>query len=152
MIVKQSWMKAGALIAALAIVLLIFGTDRLRDTLNGPHPSHLNQETVPDFVAIEEKLDDFRTAAIIQLIQALAIVVTGLLHTLRPRLTLLIALWSFLLGTCLYCGGQYISLLINVGSFATPATMVGALLLVLGWFAFVEGSCQGRYGHIQENL
>ncbi len=142
MIVTHSWMKAGALLAALAVVLGAFGTYEVGDYLVEKFDGQTCKMMGKEIPLAEKYMMDYELAVNFQLAHALAIVLSGLLLSLRPRFTIIVALWCFLIGTLLYCGGVY-ALIYTGASWCAAISPVGGILLVIGWFMFVEGSCQG---------
>ena len=139
---NNSWMKAGALTAALGVVLGAFGAETLGDYVANKYAGQTVQVLGRHVPAASKYMDDIRTAGIYQLIHALAIVSVGMLMMHRPRVMLKIAGWCFLVGVVCFSGSEYLRILAGQ-QWLGPIRMIGGLLLVGGWIAVVEGACPG---------
>ncbi len=137
---NNNWIKAGALSGALGVVLGAFGADSLRDYVAEKYAGRMVLGR--DVPLAWEYMDDFRVAAIYQLIHSLAIVCVGMLMMHRPRLMLRVAAWCFLVGVVCFSGGEYIRILADQ-QWLSAVRMIGGLLLIGGWIAVVEGACPG---------
>ena len=133
-------MKAGALAAALGVVLGVFAPDSLSGYVA---EKYAGQTVLGQDVPLASKyMDDFRTAVMYQLIHALAIVSVGMVMMHRPRMMLRIAGWCFLSGVVCFSGGEYLRILADQ-QWLGSVSAIGGLLLIGGWIAFVEGACPG---------
>ena len=145
----HGWVKAGALLMMLAVVLTIFGPECIGPILDSHYRDKPHQTTtsmVPtDFQQTVDRreimMDRFERATLCQLTHGLAIIAIGILLSLRRRRMLLIALWSFLAGTILYSGCLFANIATGDERFAT-ASLSGAAVILAGWLAVVEGACQ----------
>ena len=81
-------------------------------------------------------------AILFQLTHGLAIALTGVVIVLRPGWLLNLAAWCFLTGTVAYSGSVYLLILTDF-SWLMNIRLLGVVLLVVGWFALVEGACPG---------
>jgi len=124
--INNSWIKAGALVAALAVTLGAFGE--------------------PWIPASTKNVNDFQTAVFFQLAHALALVAVGILMVIRPGRLLKLTGWLFLVGVVLFSGSIYLSLLTTspwISPWILPFKMLGGAVLVVGWIFLVEGACPG---------
>ena len=90
-------------------------------------------------------MDRCERATLCQLTHGLAIIAVGILIPLRPRRMLLAAEWCFLLGTVLYSGSLFASVATGQ-EWLTTTSQLGGIILLFGWLALVEGSCQASKG------
>lgn len=139
---NNNWMKAGALTAALGVVLGAFASDALGGYVTEKYAGQALTVLGRSVPAASKYMDDLRTAAIYQLVHALAIVFVGLLMMHRPRVMLRIAGWCFLVGVVCFSGSEYLRVLADL-QWLGPVRLIGGLLLVGGWIAVVEGACPG---------
>lgn len=124
--INNGWIKAGALLAALAVVLGGFDITTFIDLKN-------------DRQTYERAFD---VAICFQLVHALAIVAVGILLVLRPGRLLRASGWCFLLGTILFSGSIYLSVFTAI-SWIAPIKLIGVVTLVIAWILLVEGACPG---------
>lgn len=124
--INNGWIKAGALVAALAVVLGGFDITTFIDLKN-------------DRQTYERAFD---VAICFQLVHALAIVAVGILLVLRPGRLLRASGWCFLLGTILFSGSIYLSVFTAI-SWIAPIKLIGVVTLVIAWILLVEGACPG---------
>jgi uncharacterized membrane protein YgdD (TMEM256/DUF423 family) len=139
---NNNWMKAGALTAALGVVLGAFAPDALGGYVTETYAGQAVLVLGRSVSAASKYMDDFRAAAIYQLVHALAIVFVGLLMMHRPRMMLRVAGWCFLVGVVCFSGSEYLRVLAD-WQWLSPVRLIGGLLLVGGWVAVVEGACPG---------
>lgn len=139
---NNNWMKAGALTAAMGLVLGAFSGDALGSYLTEKYAGQTVLVLGDNVPTASKYMDDFQTAAIYQLIHALAIVCVGMLMMHRPRVMLRIAGWCFLVGVMCFSGSEYVRALTG-HQWLSPIKLIGGLLLVGGWIAVVEGACPG---------
>ena len=145
----HGWVKAGALLMLLAVVLTIFGPEGIGPFLDsqnrGKAPQITNKTTAREtgqaVDRVEIMMNRFERATLCQLTHGLAMIAIGILLSLRRRRMLLIALWSFLIGTVLYSGCVFANIATGDERFAT-ASLLGAVVILAGWLAVVEGACQ----------
>ena len=121
--INNQWIKAGGLIAALAVALGAFDMQ----------PSGSNQ-------IVSEA--DFSKAVTYQLMHGLAIVIVGTLILFRPVKLLKASAVCFLLGTVMFSGSTYLLMLTGVFWLAY-LKLIGVVCLVAGWILLVEGACPG---------
>ncbi len=139
---NNNWMKAGALTAALGVVLGAFAPDALSGYVTEKYAGQTVLVLGQNIPVAPKYMDDFRMAAIYQLIHALAIVSVGMLMMHRPRVMLRIAGWCFLAGVVCFSGSEYLRVLADQ-QWVRPVRLIGGLLLIGGWIAVVEGACPG---------
>ena len=139
---NNNWIKVGALVAALGVVLGACAEQSLTGILADKYAGETTVVLGENMSTAHKYLDDFKTAAHYQLLHALAIVIVGMQMAHRPRRMLHIAAWFFLIGVVLFSGSLYLLVLTGVTrlSMITP---IGVLLFVGGWIALVEGACPG---------
>ena len=125
--INNNWIKTGALLAAMAVVLGAFDIQEVGRQYGV-------QAHLPDV--------DIGRAILFQLIHALAIVFVGMLMVIRPGRLLGMAGWSFLLGTLLFSGSLYLVSLTGI-LWILHLKLVGVAELVLGWILLVEVACPG---------
>lgn len=121
--IENSWIKAGALVAAFAAALGAFDLQPLGET-----------KVQPDA--------DFAKAIVYQMVHGLAIVAVGILMVLRPGRLLRISGYCFLVGTLLFSGSIYLMLLTGM-TWLEYTQLLGVVVLVFAWFLLVEGACPG---------
>ena len=124
--ITNNWIKAGALVAALGVVL---------GGLDLQHLANVNVNTAN----VNEQL---AKAVQFQLIHALAIVLTGIIMVLRPGRLLQATAWLFLAGILLFSGSIYLHLMTGI-PWLEPVRFLGIVVLVIGWIMLVEGACPG---------
>ena len=139
---NNNWIKVGALVAALGVVLGAFGAYGLDAMLTNKYAGQTSVVLGEELSTAYKYLGDFKTAAYYQLLHALAIVLVGIQMAHRPRRMLTVAAWCFLLGIVFFSGSLYLLVLTGITSFGF-VTPVGGLLLIGGWIAVVEGACPG---------
>ena len=137
----HSWVKAGALMTLLGFVLMAFGAQGIGHQLERRYRDMVSNEIGQTVVEAEIMMSRFERANLCQLIHGLAMMATGILLSLRPRRMLLIALWSFLLGTVLYSGCLFANVATG-NDLSAQLSPVGGVVLLMGWLALVEGGCQ----------
>lgn len=150
----HGWVKTGALLTMLAVVLTIFGPESIGPFLESQYREKAPQTTTKTVAAktalgntgqtvdrAKIMMDRFERATLCQLVHGLAIIAIGILLSLRPRRMLLIALWSFLVGAVIYSGCQIANIATGDERFVT-VSLIGAGVILAGWLAVVEGACQ----------
>ena len=142
MCLNNSWIKAGALTAALGLVLGAFGESVVSEYLTKKYAEQTVLVLGRNVPTASEYMGDFKEAAIFQLIHALAIVCVGMIMMHRPRVMLRVAGWCFLVGVVCYSGSEYLRVLTDQ-QWLTSIKLAGGLLLIGGWIAVVEGACPG---------
>ena len=123
--IKNNWIKVGALVAALGVVL---GGLDLQQFANLDTAANGN--------------DQLAKAVQFQLIHALAIVLTGIIIVLRPGRLLQATAWIFLSGILLFSGSIYLHLITGI-LWLEHVKLLGVIVLVVGWIMLVEGACPG---------
>lgn len=139
---NNNWIKVGALVAALGVVIAAFTTFGLNAMLTDKYAGQTQVVLGQKVSTAYQYMGDLKTAALIQLLHALAIVMVGIQMAHRPRKMLSLAAWCFLLGIVFFSGSSYLLVLTGITEFGT-ASLVGGLLLIGGWIAVVEGACPG---------
>ncbi len=108
----------GSLFALVAVILGAFGAHSLSEHLSG------------------ESLKTFEIGVRYQFYHAIAMFVLGALFYFRKTRFMILAGWSFALGSILFSGSLYllsIKDIVNLGSWLGPITPLGGLLFILGW-------------------
>ena len=136
--INNNWIKIGALVAALAVVLGAFDFQAIAGHYNSGGPS---QESLGPGRPSDSSVE-FGKAILFQFVHALAIVIVGVLMVLRPGRLLKLSGLSFLLGTVMFSGSIYAVALTNI-LWLQHFKLVGVVLLVAGWILLVEGACPG---------
>lgn len=135
------WVTAGAVLAGLSVVTGAFaahGLDsRLQEIYAGQPDRQIVGMTVP---AAYKYMKDFQTAATYQMTHALGMIAIGLLSRARPRRSLEVAGWSFLLGIVLFSGSLYVLVLTGERSLR-HLPPIGGVLFLVGWAALACGAC-----------
>ena len=143
--INNDWIKAGALIAALAVVVAGIDAETLVD-LRIDFPSQATSTTHIEDVSIDDASQSnqrsFQLAAFFQLAHALAIIAVGILLILQPGRLLKASAWCFLLGIILFSGSIYLSVL-TLLPWLEFIKLTGVVFLVIGWILLVEGACPG---------
>ena len=139
---NNNWIKVGALVAALGVVLGAFGAHGLDALLTEKYAGQTKVVLGQELSTAYKYLGDFKTASYYQLLHGLAIVMVGIQMAHRPRMMLTVAAWCFLLGIVFFSGSLYLLVLTGVTQFGVVAP-AGGLLLIGGWIALVEGACPG---------
>ena len=124
MLIENNWIKVGALVAALGVVL------------GGLDPQFFKNSGI---ATADEQL---AKAVLFQLIHAVAIVLTGVVMVLRPGRLLQVTAWLFMLGILLFSGSIYLHLMTGI-SWLEYVKPLGVVVLVGGWIMLVEGACPG---------
>ena len=124
--IRNNWIKTGALVAALGVVL------------GGIDLQHLANSDVATANASEL----FAKAVQFQLIHAVAIVLTGIIMVLRPGRLLQATAWLFLSGILLFSGSIYLQLMTGI-VWLELVKFSGVTVLAVGWIMLVEGACPG---------
>ena len=124
----QIFVAAGAIGAALSVILGAFGAHALKSQLTAA------------------SLGTYETAVQYQMTHSLALVLVGLLMmVLEPKTTFLVAGVSFALGLILFSGSLY-GLALWELRWLGPVTPIGGVLFIIGWLAIVTGAVSGGIG------
>ena len=137
---EKSWTMIGAILAGAAVVLGAFAAhllDGMLVDLYGDATKVVAGLTVP---ASWKYLQDFKTGAEYQMYHALALVAVGMLSSARPRKSLQIAAWCFVMGILLFSGSLY-ALVLTKQTMLGMVTPFGGVLFIAGWVAFAIGAC-----------
>ena len=131
--INNNWIKTGALVAALAVVL---GGLDWHQYVTASSAQHLTEQAA----AVEAAA--INRAVYFQFMHALAIILVGFLGVLRPRRMVSVTGFFFLLGTILFSGSTYLSVFVDYYwleyiKLADVFTLVGA------WILLVETGCPG---------
>jgi len=140
--INNGWIKAGALVAALAVTLGALGEPWVILQDVSGHTNGTRLFAAANVPASTKNLNDFHLAVFFQLAHALALVAVGILMVIRPGKLLQLAGWVFLLGVVLFSGSIYLSVM-TAAAWTLPLKMIGGGLLVVGWIVLVEGACPG---------
>ena len=129
----------------LAVVISMFGAEGISPFLEGKYRGLTATEMGQTVNQTKIMMGRIDRATLCQLTHGLAMIAVGILITLRPRRMLLAAEWCFLSGTVLYSGSLFASVATGQ-EWLTFTSQLGGIILLLGWLALVEGSCQGSKG------
>ncbi len=137
----NGWLTIGDVLAGLAVVTGAFcahGVDTyLAEKYEGQPPKVIAGHTVP---ASWKYLEDFKTGARYQMYHAFGLIVVGALSQLRPRKSLQIAAWCFLMGILLFSGSLY-ALTFSGIKWIGAITPIGGGLMIVGWIALAIAAC-----------
>jgi uncharacterized membrane protein YgdD (TMEM256/DUF423 family) len=135
------WLTIGAVMAGLAVCFGAFGAHGV-DKYFAAKYKDAGSKNVAGFEVPTswKRLEDFKTAADYQMYHALGLIAVGMLSKLRPKKSLQIAGWSFLLGIVLFSGSLYALTLTGEVRWGAIAPLGGSLLIV-GWFALAMAAC-----------
>ena len=128
--INNSWIKAGALIAAIAVLLGGFNLQSFGDAIGGGATDAIDHQA------------EFVLAVIFHLLHALAIVIVGVLIVFRPSRILQATAWCFAIGILLFSGSTYLVSMTNL-ELSPLIKLAGTVLLVVAWIMLVEGACPG---------
>ena len=131
-----TWLRIGAILAALAVTAGAFGAHGL-----APTETTLNAMSLPEREAVLKKLANFETGARYHMYHALAILGLGTvaMRSSRPSGLLNIAGWMMVFGIVFFSGPLYGIGLGGpkwLGAFAP----IGGVLLIFGWVVFAFGT------------
>ena len=130
--INNNWIKIGALVAALAVVLGGLDWHQYAAASSG----QCSTEQAAGQVAVINK------AVYFQFIHALAIILAGVLGVLRPSRMLSVTAFFFLLGIILFSGSTYLSVFVNY-YWLEYVRLAGVFTLVGTWILLVEAGCPG---------
>ena len=134
--INNNWIKTGALVAALAVVLGAFDIQEIASHYTGG-ASQDSVETLNPGSYME-----IGKAILFHFVHALAIVLVGVLLVLRPGRLLRLSGQSFLLGIVMFSGSIYAVSLTGI-EWIQHFKVLGVVLLLIGWILLVEGACPG---------
>ena len=118
----MNWIRAGAILGGLSVAAGAFGAHTLKTRIDA------------------DALDIFKTAALYQMIHALALVAVGLLVASgRGGTAATVAGWAFLAGIVLFSGSLY-GLALSGPRWLGPITPIGGLAMIGGWIALAIAS------------
>ena len=118
---------AGGIFGLLGVAIGAFGAHALKETL-----------TANDTTTV------FQTGVQYQMAHALALVLTGLLHSqMRPNKHLRLAGWLFTVGILVFSGSLYILALTNIKIFGA-ITPLGGVCFLAGWFLIILTAAQSQ--------
>ena len=131
--INNNWIKVGALVAALAVVLGGLDWHQFAPASSGQCSTE--QAAAQQAVAINK-------AAYFQFIHGLAIIFVGVIGVLRPSRMLWVNGFFFLLGILLFSGSTYLSVFVDF-PWLEYVKLSGVLTLVGSWILLVEAGCPG---------
>ena len=131
--INNNWIKVGALVAALAVVLGGLDWHQFAPASSGQCSTDL---------AAAQQAAAINKAAYFQFIHGLAIIFVGVIGVLRPSRMLWVNGVFFLLGILLFSGSTYLSVLVNY-PWLEYVKLSGVLILVGSWILLVEAGCPG---------
>ena len=130
--INNNWIKIGALVAALAVVL---GGLDWHQHVTASSGQFSTEQAAAEQAAINK-------AAYFQLIHALAIILVGVLGVLRPSRMVSATGFLFLLGIILFSGSTYLSVFVD-DYWLEYVRLTGVFTLVGAWILLVEAGCPG---------
>lgn len=136
----RQWIMAGAILAALAVVLGAFGAHGLEPRLKavyGNQEKSIAGHTVP---ATYKYLQDFKTGADYHMYHALGLLALGIASAQRNevRESQRVAAWCFVMGIILFSGSLYVLALTGLKWLGAIAPLGGSLMII-GWVSFAIG-------------
>lgn len=129
---NRQWILVGAILGGAAVGLGALGAHWLEGYLQAWH--------VEDNTLIARRMDNWRTAATYQMHHALALVLVGLLGSIRPSRWFTIAGWCFLVGILFFAGLLYALVLSEIRVLGAIVP-IGGVSFMLGWAALGLGGC-----------
>lgn len=142
---SRAWLTLGAVLAGLAVMLGAFGAHGL-----DKHFAKKYGETAPKAIggfevpASYKYLEDYKTGVTYHMWHALGLIAVGLLSNVRPRRSLQVAGWAFLLGILLFSGSLYVLTIAGpkwMGVTWGLVTPFGGTLFLVGWVALAIAAC-----------
>lgn len=135
MFYSRSWTSIGAIMATLGVVLGAFGAHGADSYFEkfyaDAEPKTVAGMTIP---ASYKYLEDYKTGVRYHMYHSLALIAVGLLSRVRPKRSLQLAGWSFLLGIMLFSGTLYY-LAMTGATWLGMITPLGGTLFIVGWIA-----------------
>lgn len=110
----NTWLLLGAIFGFLTVALGAFGAHSLKDVLD------------------EYSRSIYEKAVLYQMFHAMALLVLGVLRSLRPELSLQGSGWAFVIGIVLFSGSLYL-LAITGWRFLGAITPFGGVAFLIGW-------------------
>jgi len=132
--INNNWIKTGALVAALAVVLGGFNWQQFTTVNPGRYPNGM--------AVAEQAATAISKAVYFQLTHALAIILVGVVGVLRPNRLLSITGFCFLTGVILFSGSTYLAVFVDY-PWLQYLKLAGLVTLVAAWILFVEVACPG---------
>lgn len=126
MLIRNNWIKVGALVSALGVAIGGFDYQQISSLIGTTF----------------DGTEQFTKAVQFQLVHGLAIVLTGIVLVLRPGRLLQVTAWLFLAGTILFSGSIYLRLVTEM-FWLEQVKLIGVVALAAGWIMLVEGACPG---------
>jgi len=123
----RGWIAAGALLAALSVVVGAFGAHGL--------PKFL-QQRYDDAADVEARLANNETAARYNMYNAIGLILLGILAGIRPQrqASLQAAGWMLLGGTILFSGLLYLLVILpKQWSWLGMIVPIGGVMMIAGW-------------------
>ena len=151
MFYSQSWTSFGAIMAALGVALGAFGAhgaDRyFAELYVRAQPIVVAGMRIP---AATKRLEDYNTAVRYHMYHAIALLIVGVLSRARPKKSLQLAGWSFLLGIMFFSGSLYYLALTGI-RWLGMITPIGGVLFIVGWIALAVAARPGARGSRQND-
>lgn len=132
--INNNWIKTGALVAALAVVL--GGLDWHQFATANP------EQPLDGVTAAEQAAATISKAVYFQFVHALAIILVGVVGVLRPNRLLSITGFCFLTGVILFSGTTYLAVFVDY-AWLQYLKLTGIITLVGAWILLVEAACPG---------
>ena len=129
---NRHWIFLGCLLAGLAVGLGAFGAHGLDERLTAIHGENSK--------LVDQRLENWKTAAAYQMYHSLGLILVGILTLLRPSKFAGIAGFLFLTGICLFSGLLYALVLLEK-PFLGAIVPLGGLSFIAGWICLAWASC-----------
>ncbi len=129
---NRHWMFLGCLLAGLAVGLGAFGAHGLDERLTVIHGENS--------VLVNQRIDNWKTAAAYQMYHSLGIILVGIITLKRPSKFARIAGFLFLAGICLFSGLLYALVLLEK-PFLGAIVPLGGLSYIGGWVCLALATC-----------
>ena len=125
-------LTAGALFAALAVILGAFGAHTLKEVMQMP----------------QDQLAIFDTGVRYQFYHSLGLLITGILFSAYPVKQLKLATTFFITGIIFFSGSLYAMTLLKLSGISLGPlgilTPIGGLLFILGWIFLLSGIIKNK--------
>ncbi|SFJ34185.1 DUF423 domain-containing protein [Planctomicrobium piriforme] len=135
------WIKAGAVLGAIAVVCGSFGAHMLPEFLMEKYAGQTREVLGQQIPAAQKYLADFKTAAEYEMYHSLALLAVGLLSLHGSSWSLRLAGRSFLFGSIIFSGSLYLLVLTGM-RWLGAVTPFGGVLFIIGWAALFYATMQ----------
>ena len=137
---SNSWLTIGAVMAGLAVTCGAFGAHGFDSYFTKKYAGMTWTVAGDEMTLAHKYLDDYKTGVRYHMWHAVGLIAVGLLSAVRPKKSLQMAGWSFLLGIVLFSGSLY-ALTISGQSWWGMTAPIGGALFIVGWIALAMAAC-----------